>query len=98
MQIIGLSEVQAPSYVEQVTTELCQSNIHVSIDKRNEKISRKIRDVQVQKIPYVLMLGDGQQNTGNVSVRAFKQEGLQSYRLQAFMGKMLAEILEKKLP
>lgn len=73
MQIIGVSEVHPPSYVEQVTTELRQSNIHVSIDKRNEKLSRKIRDAQVQKISYVLMLGDEQQNTGNVSVHAFNQ-------------------------
>ena len=96
VQIIGVSEVHAP-YAEQVAIELRQSNIRVSIDKRNEKLSRKIRDAQMKKIPYVLVLGDEEQNAGNVSVRAFKQKGLQSFPVQVFIDKVLAEILEKQL-
>ena len=97
VQIIWVSEVHAP-YAEQVAEELRQANIRVTIDKRNEKLSRKIRDAQMKKIPYVLVIGDEEQNTGNVSVRAFKQEGLQNYHVQAFIDKVLAEILEKQLP
>ena len=97
VQIIGVSEVHAP-YAEQVAAELRQANIRVTIDKRNEKLGRKIRDAQMQKIPYVLVLGNEEQNAGNVSVRAFKQEELQSYSVQAFIEKVKIEILEKHLP
>ncbi len=97
VQIIGVSEVHAP-YAEQVAVELRQANIRVTIDKRNEKLGRKIRDAQMQKIPYVLVLGDDEQNAGNVTVRAYKQEGLQSYNVAAFIEKVKAEILGKQLP
>ena len=52
----------------------------------------------MQKIPYVLVLGDEEQNTGNVSVRAFKQDGLQGFPVKSFIDKVLEEILEKHLP
>lgn len=97
VQIIGVSKVHAP-YAEQVAAELRHANIRVAIDKRNEKLGRKIRDAQMQKIPYVLVLGDNEQTAGNVTVRVYKQEELQTYSVQAFVERVKTEIQVKQLP
>ncbi|MFF5997089.1 threonine--tRNA ligase [Lysinibacillus sp. KU-BSD001] len=97
VQIISVSDVHT-AYVEKVASELRKANIRVSIDKRNEKLGRKIRDAQMQKTPYILVLGDQEQQNGTVTVRAYKQDGLKTLSIEAFVEQIQREILEKQLP
>lgn len=86
------------AYVDKVASALRQEGIRVAIDERNEKLGRKIRDAQMQKHPYILVLGDEEQQTDSVSVRAYKQDGLEKMPVASFVQHVKAEIEQKRLP
>jgi len=97
VKVIGVSDVHT-AYAEKVATELRQANIRVDIDHRNEKLGRKIRDAQMQKTPYILVLGDEEQQNETVTVRAYKQDGLKTVSIEAFVEQIQLEIRDKKFP
>ena len=82
-------------YAEKVVDRLSDAGIRVEGDYRSEKLGYKIRDAQMQKIPYMLVVGDKEAESGNVSVRtrAGGDEGVMS--VDDFMAKCLKEIAEK---
>ncbi|WP_107842194.1 threonine--tRNA ligase [Metasolibacillus meyeri] len=95
VQLIGVSEAHQP-YIKEVQKALQEANIRVAIDNRNEKLGRKVRDAQLQKIPYILVLGEQEQHQQTVSVRAHNK--LQTLSLQQFIEQVQQEIVEKQLP
>lgn len=97
VQLIGVSTVHK-EYVDLVAGALREEGIRVAVDQRNEKLGRKIRDAGMQKVPYILVLGDEEQQTETVSVRAYKQEGLFKMSIAAFIQQVKEEIEQKKLP
>lgn len=97
VQLIGVSSVHN-DYVNEVAQVLRKEGIRVVVDERNEKLGRKIRDAGMQKVPYILVLGDEEVATQSVSVRAYKQEGLKQMALDRFIQHVKEEIEQKKLP
>jgi threonyl-tRNA synthetase len=71
-------------YAEQVATELREAGLRVEVDARREKINAKIRDAQLQKIPYMLVIGDKEVNTNAVSVRLRTEENLGAMVIEDF--------------
>ncbi len=96
VQIIGVSDVQT-AYVQKVASELRQANIRVAIDGRNEKLGRKIRDAQLQKVPYIVVLGDQELENGTVTVRAYKQVGLKTMSFEEFAQQLQREVEGKQM-
>ena len=82
-------------YAEKVVERLSDAGIRVEGDYRSEKLGYKIRDAQIQKIPYMLVVGDKEAESGSVAVRtrAGGDEGVMS--VDDFMAKCLKEIAEK---
>ena len=74
---------------------LAAKGVRVECDLRNEKIGFKIREAQMQKVPYMLVLGDKEVEQQLVSVRARKDGDLGTMTLEAFMDKLLEEIATK---
>ncbi|MER1987508.1 MAG: threonine--tRNA ligase [Solibacillus sp.] len=97
VQLIGVSTVHQ-DYVNEVKEALRKEGIRVVVDERNEKLGRKIRDAQLQKVPYILVLGDEEVATRSVSVRAYKQDGLKSMKMEQFVKQVKEEINQKQLP
>lgn len=97
VEIIGVSEMHN-GYAESIYEQLKKAGIRVSIDNRNEKLGRKIRDAQIRKIPYVLILGDQEQKDQTVTVRGYKQTEQKTISLEKFLNDILQEIVEKSLP
>ncbi|HEY7679523.1 MAG TPA: His/Gly/Thr/Pro-type tRNA ligase C-terminal domain-containing protein, partial [Terriglobia bacterium] len=60
-------------YARQLAATLLGENIRVKVDDRNEKIGLKIREAQLQKVPYMLVVGDKEAAGGSVSLRTRKQ-------------------------
>jgi len=82
-------------YASQVTQRLQQAGIRATLDDRNEKVNLKIREAQLQKIPYMLVVGDREAQAGTVSVRNRKY-GDQGVRpLDAFLEQVRELILTK---
>lgn len=84
-------------YAQNIYERLLENDIRVELDDRNEKIGYKIREAQMQKIPYMLILGDKEVEAGNVSVRSRKEGDLGSKSLQEFLSSILEEIKQKSL-
>lgn len=81
---------------EKIKEDLQAANIRASVDKRNEKIGYKIRQAQLKKIPYMLVVGEKEVSSNTVSVRSRKNGDLGSMSLAEFMSTLKEEIENKK--
>jgi len=96
VQAIVLNIADAHSdYAKQVTESLRQNNIRCNSDLRNEKITYKIREHSIQRVPYILVVGDREKETSQVSVRNQKGEDLGSMTLDALLKNLNKEISDK---
>ena len=68
MAILPISDRFNP-YAEEVAGRLKAADIRCSVDLRNEKIGKKIREAELQRIPYLLVLGEREANAGQVAIR-----------------------------
>ena len=84
-------------YARQVLADLKASGIRAEIDDRSEKIGYKIREGQLQKIPYLLVLGDKEIEMGGVAVRHRKQGDLGSQKLDEFISMIKDEIDQRRI-
>ncbi|MCS7027895.1 MAG: threonine--tRNA ligase [Bacteroidia bacterium] len=80
------------AYTLQVKKVLEQANIRVIVDLRNEKIGKKIRDAELQKIPYMLIIGEKEANENLISIRKRKEGDLGMYSIQEFIQRVQEEI------
>ncbi|MCI5800915.1 MAG: threonine--tRNA ligase [Oscillospiraceae bacterium] len=88
---------RAAQYAKEVAARLEEQGIRTETDLRNEKIGYKIREAQLQKIPYMLVVGDKEMEEGTVSVRARKEENSGVKPVEEFLGQVLDEIRSKAL-
>jgi len=96
VRVLPITERQH-DYARQVVAELEKQNIRVDSDFRSEKIGYKIREGQLQKIPYLIILGDKEVEAATVAVRHRKQGDLGAMPLDEFSSKIRKEIEEKAL-
>jgi threonyl-tRNA synthetase len=79
-------------YTEKVLHLLENSEIRALVDKRSEKTGRKIRDAEVSKIPFMLILGEKEENEGTVSVRKHGEGDIGSFSIEGFISFVKEEI------
>lgn len=78
-----------------VTQRLQAAGLRAEMDERNEKIGYKIREAQVQKVPYMLIIGDREAEAGTVSVRSRGEGDIGSMPVEDFLARALREVAEK---
>jgi threonyl-tRNA synthetase len=84
VSVLNITDGQA-DYVESVVKRLKNQGFRVDSDLRNEKITYKIREHSMQKLPYILVVGDKEKATGAVAVRARGNKDLGVMSLDAFV-------------
>jgi threonyl-tRNA synthetase len=84
-------------YARQVRDRLAAAGLRVEVDERQEKIGYKIREAQLQKIPYMLVIGDREVTDGAVAVRGRFAGDLGSRSVDAFLSDALDEIRRRDL-
>ena len=94
VKVLPVSE-KSHDYAASVYEKLKASGIRAEIDNRDEKIGYKIREAQLKKIPYMLILGENESSTGCVSVRSRDNGDLGSNNLDDFIKDVKAEIENK---
>jgi threonyl-tRNA synthetase len=94
--VINITDHQAP-YARQIEESLKNQGFRVKSDLRNEKIGFKIREHTIQRIPYLLVIGDREMEQGTVAVRTRGGEDLGSMSLSAFSAKLAADIASRGL-
>jgi threonyl-tRNA synthetase len=82
-------------YAEQVKARLAASGLRVHVDDRNERMNAKIRDAQMQKVPYMLVVGDREAEAGGAAVRLRSGEDLKMMTLDAIVERMVGEVAGK---
>ncbi len=86
---------RAHEYAKGLSQKLVDAGIRAEDDCRSEKLGYKIREAQMQKIPYMLVVGDRDMENGTVSVRTRTGEDLGAMTMDAFLSKCLSEIASK---
>jgi threonyl-tRNA synthetase len=79
-------------YAQSVERELGEAGLRVEVDARGESISRRIRDAELKKVPYMLVVGDREHEARALSVRAHRQGDLGSMTVQAFAERLQRQV------
>ncbi|WP_283749018.1 threonine--tRNA ligase [Bacillus cereus] len=85
VQVIPVSPQVHLDYAKKVQDELRRAGIRVELDTREEKIGYKIREAQMQKIPYMLVVGDNEVTENGVNVRKYGEQKSETIALDAFV-------------
>jgi threonyl-tRNA synthetase len=93
--ILPISE-KFNDYAEAVAKELKKQDVRVIIDDRNEKVGRKIRDNELKKIPYLLVVGEKEVENNEISVRKQGEGDVGSMKITNFAA-LLTEEVEKQM-
>ena len=94
VEVLPISDKQL-DYAKDVAATLRKNGIRAEVDTRQEKIGYKIREAQLEKVPYMLVIGEKEQTENAVAVRSRKEGDKGTMPLQAFIDKALEEIINK---
>jgi threonyl-tRNA synthetase len=83
-------------YAHQVAAKLREHGLRVEVDERSESIGKKIREAEVLKVPYMLVVGDEEQETGQVAVRRHREGDTGAMSIDDFAERLLHEIAERR--
>ncbi|HGN7294019.1 TPA: threonine--tRNA ligase [Staphylococcus aureus] len=96
VQIIPVNVDLHYDYARQLQDELKSQGVRVSIDERNEKMGYKIREAQMQKIPYQIVVGDKEVENNQVNVRQYGSQDQETVEKDKFIWNLVDEIRLKK--
>jgi threonyl-tRNA synthetase len=94
--ILPLTEKHA-AYAGKVRAMLAEAGVRCEVDARNEKIGYRIREAQMKKVPYMLVMGDREEEAGEVSVRSRKEADLGTRKTEDFVEMIRREIRDRAL-
>jgi len=92
-RVLALSD-KYNDYAEEVSNVLENHDIRALVDSRSEKVGRKIRDAELEKIPYMLIVGENEKSEGTVSVRKQGEGDVGTMTIKAFAERVLSEVAE----
>ena len=93
--VLNISEGQA-DYAASVAKTLQNQGLRVQLDLHNEKITYKIRKHSLQKLPYILVVGDKEKEAGAVAVRARGNQDLGAMSLESFVQRLGQDVADKR--
>ena len=96
VRVMNISDNSLP-YAKEVQSKLTMLGYRVELDSRNEKIGKKIREAQLEKVPYMLIVGDKEMEDGTVAVRRRSQGDLGVMSYDDLVAKINQENAEKVL-
>lgn len=96
VKVIPVSNAVHEKYANRIADKLAQAGIRAERDIRDEKLGYKIREAQMQKVPYVLVIGDKEMESEAVNVRKYGEEKSEVVELDAFVESMKEEIKNRK--
>lgn len=91
VKLLPISDSQV-EYCQKIKSELMKNKVRVELDDRNEKIGYKIREAQLEKVPYMLVIGDKEVAANTVSVRSRKEGDIGAIKVEEFISKIKYEI------
>ncbi|MED4531783.1 threonine--tRNA ligase [Metabacillus fastidiosus] len=95
VKVIAVSNDVHKQYAEEITKQLKQEEIRVELDLRDEKLGYKIREAQLKKIPYIIVVGDNEFHNQSVHVRKYGQESSEEVKFKEFLSNIKKSIQNK---
>lgn len=95
VQVLPISN-KCMAYAGEIKDMLLEKNVRVEIDDRNEKIGKKIREAELAKTPYMLIIGEKEMNENKVALRIHGKGDAGTMDPREFLAKILQEIAERK--
>jgi threonyl-tRNA synthetase len=95
VKILPISDKFQP-YAKEVQSKLRSAGVRIEIDDRNEKIGKKIREAELSRVPYMLVVGEKEMNDGRLSVRRQGKGDAGSLSVDEFIGTIVDEIRNRK--
>lgn len=95
IKVIPVSNQVHEQYTKEIEEKLKSVGLRAERDARSEKLGYKIREAQLQKIPYILVIGDKEMENGSVNVRKYGEEKSEVVSLSAFMESIRKEVYNK---
>lgn len=96
MVVMNLTDKQL-DYARHVTEQLNLAGFRVQLDDRSEKLGFKIREAQMQKVPYMVIVGDKEMEAGQVSLRLSKGQNVNGIALSQFIEKLKNEVSQRQI-
>lgn len=91
VKIMNITDAQS-DYAKEIYDRLKSEDIRVELDLRNEKIGYKIREAQLAKVPYMIVLGNKEMEENKVAIRSRKEGDLGTFEIEEFIAKIKEEI------
>ncbi|MBD0286621.1 MAG: threonine--tRNA ligase, partial [Flavisolibacter sp.] len=95
VKVLPLSD-KFGDYAKEVLQKLKNADIRAAIDDRNEKIGKKIRDTELMKVPFMLIVGEKEMNEQMVSIRRQGKGDIGAKSVDEFIAGIIAEIKERR--
>ena len=92
--VLPISDRHA-AYAGEVAVELREAGLRIEVDDRGESVNRKIREGEVRKVPYMLVVGDREAEAGEISVRRHREGDLGSVGVSEFAGRATVEVAQR---
>ena len=92
--VIPIADRHAP-YARQVCERLRAADLRTELDDRSERMNARIRDAQLQKVPYMLVVGDREEANGQVAVRSREEGDLGSWEMERFLETLQQRVAER---
>ncbi|WP_242315208.1 threonine--tRNA ligase [Bacillus cereus group sp. BfR-BA-01355] len=96
VKVVPVSNAVHEQYCSEVAHKLAQAGVRVEQDARDEKLGYKIREAQMQKVPYFLVIGDKEMESGAVNVRKYGEEKSEVVVLDVFVARIEEEIKNRE--
>jgi len=95
VMIVPISDEKHGAYSREVLNQLIQAEVRAELDESRDRMQAKIRRAQLQKVPYMLIIGDKEQAAGTVAVRLRSGEDLGALPLEQFVEQLRAEVAQR---
>ena len=92
VEVIPVSNEAHFDYAKQIEEQLIAAGLRVEMDDREEKLGYKIREAQMKKIPYMLVIGDKEVEAGGVNVRRYGSKDSETISFEEFLANIKAEV------
>jgi len=96
VKILPISEEKHLDYAREIFKNLKENNIRVELDESSESLSKKIRNAKMQKIPYLIVIGDKEKESKKLTIESRNNEKIENISVEEFSTKLKKEIEEKK--
>ena len=96
VEIIPISGNKHLDYATEIFKTLKENDVRVELDKSNESLSKKIRNAKIQKIPYLIIIGDKEKGSKKLTVEGRNDKKFENISTEEFLAKLKKEIEEKK--